>query len=185
MLNWTKIRNEYINGSISYRKLAEKHDVSFNTLKEVAIRENWFEKRKERRNKIATRTEQKTIEKISEQESDLAADIYSAANELLKKINIAIEQTDIYIEKTKTKVPKKVQNKETGEIYTAWQEDEKIKLTKKSGINIASVKQLTSALKDLQTIQFASKGEKEQEAPNINITISAATPLEEDEVEEE
>ena len=107
-LNWNKIKNEYINGHISYRKLAEKHDVSFNTLKEVAIKEKWFEKRKEQHNKIATKTEQKTAEKIAEKESDLAADIHSAATELLKKINIAIEQTDLFIEKTRIKAPTKV-----------------------------------------------------------------------------
>lgn len=184
-LNWTKIRNEYINGNISYRKLAEKHGISESNLMARAAKEKWFDKRKERRIKIQAKTEQKTIEKISDKESDLAADIYSAANELLKKLNIAIQQTDIYIEKTKTKVPKKVQDKNTGEIYTAWQEEESIRLKQKNGINVASVKQLASALKDLQSIQLAGQEAPTQETPNINITIAAATPMDEEEGDEE
>ena len=178
-VNWGKVRNEYINGNISYRKLAEKHNISFNTLKDRAVAENWFEKKKEQHNKIQIKTQQKTLEKISDQESDLAANIYSAANELLKKLNIAIEQTDLFIEKTKTRVPKKMQDKKTGEVYTAWQEEEKLRLSQKSGINITSVKQIASALRDLQTIQLAGKEEQTVESPNINITISAATPIDE------
>lgn len=178
-VNWGKVRNEYINGHISYRKLAEKHGVSFHTLKGIATEEKWFDKRKEQHEKIRTKTEQKTLEKISDQESDLAANIYSAANELLKKLNIAIAQTDMFIEKTKTRVPKKMQDKNTGEVYTAWKEEETLRLSQKSGINITSVKQIASALRDLQTIQLAGKEEQTVESPNINITISAATPIDE------
>lgn len=176
MLNWTKIRNEYINGNISYRKLAEKHGISFNTLKDRAVAENWFEKKKEQHKKIETKTQQKTAEKIAEKESDLAANIYSAANELLEKLNVAIQQTDLFIEKTKIRVPKKVRDKNTGEEYTAWHEEENIRLKKKSGINIASVKQLTSALKDLQTIQLAGQGETPQDDTTVSIIFEAATP---------
>ena len=165
--NWTKVRNEYVNGHISYRKLAEKYDISFNTLKDVALKEKWFEKRKSQHEKIATKTAQKTAEKIAEQESDLAADINSAATELLKKLNIAIAQTDLYIERTKTRVPKKVRDKKTGEEYTAWQEEESIKLTQKDGINVSSLKQLTSALKDLQSIQLGMGGDNTEDEQSI------------------
>ena len=175
-MDWNKIKNEYINGHISYRKLADKHGISFNTLKDRAVAEKWFDKKKEQHNKIEMKTQQKSVEKISDKNSDLAADIYSAATELLQKLNKAIEQTDLYIEKTKTKVPKKVQDKKTGEIYTAWREEEDIRLKKKNGINVSSVKQLASALKDLQAIQLASTGEQSQESSNINITIAAASP---------
>lgn len=175
-LNWTKIRNEYINGHISYRKLAEKHDVSFNTLKEVAIREGWFEKRKEQHNKIATKTEQKTVEKIAERESDLAANINSAANELLEKLKIAIEQTDLYIERTTTKVPKKVRDKTSGEVFTAWQQEENIRLEKKEGINLDSTLKIANALKTLQTIlPIKSKDDTPQEEAPTSIIFEAAT----------
>ncbi len=175
-VNWTKLRTEYVNGHISYAKLAEKYDVPLNTIKEKGTKEKWVEKKKKQHAIIQQKTNQKTAEKIAEQESDLAADINSAANELLKKLNIAIAQTDLYIERTKTRVPKKVRDKKTGEEYTAWQEEESIRLSQKNGINVSSLKQLTSALKDLQSIQLGAKNEGEVESPNINIMISAATP---------
>lgn len=176
MLNWAKIRNEYINGNISYEKLAKKHKVSIQAIKEKGAKEKWVAQKKEQQAKIRRKTDQKTAEKIAEKQSDLAADIQSAASELLKKLNIAIQQTDLYIEKTKKRLPKKVQNPETGETYIAYHEEENIRLSQKEGINVSSVKQLASALKDLQAIQLGSRGEQAQESPNINITIATATP---------
>lgn len=174
-MDWNKIRNEYINGNISYRKLAEKHDVSESHLMAKAAKEKWFDKRKEQRSKIQEKTEQKTAEKIAEKESDLAANIYSAANELLRKLNIAIEQTDLFIERTKIKAPTKVKDKQ-GNIRDAFMEKEEISLNQKDGINLESVRQIAGALKDLQSIQFAAQNGTAAENPNINIVISAATP---------
>lgn len=174
MANWTKIRNEYINGHISYRKLAEKHDVSFHTLKGIATEEKWFDKRKEQWEKIRTRTEQKTVEKIAEEESDLAANIHKAANELLEKLNVAIAQTDLFIEKTKIKTPTQIRDKQ-GNVHNAFMEQERIELSQKGGINVESVKQIASALRELQAIQTTSRNTGAAESPNINIRISAAT----------
>lgn len=184
-LNWTKIRNEYINGNISYRKLAEKHGIVFQTLRDRAIREKWFDKRKKQRDKISLKTEQKTAEKIAEQESDLAANIYSAANELLKKINIAIEQTDLFIEKTRIKAPTKVRDK-SGNVRDGYMEKEEVSLSKKNGINLNAVKQIASTLKELQSIHTQGKGETTApENAGINICIRAATPADMTEDEEE
>ncbi|MEE3334245.1 MAG: helix-turn-helix domain-containing protein [Ruminococcus sp.] len=60
MIDWLKLKNEYINGNISYRKLAEKYDVSFNTLKDRAKKEKWFDERKKQHNEITTKSQQKT-----------------------------------------------------------------------------------------------------------------------------
>ena len=176
MANWIKIRNEYINGNISYRKLAEKHGIVFQTLRDRAIKEKWFEKRKEQRNRISAKTEQKSAEKIAEQNADFVANLNKAANELLEKIQIAIQQTDLYIERTKMRVPQKVRDKKTGEEYTAWKEEENIRLSQKDSVNIDSVLKLTNAIKTMQSFQMGMQGEREQEAPIINITVSAATP---------
>lgn len=46
MPDWTAIREEYITGDIGLRPLAEKHGVSFNTLKDHVKREAWGEDRR-------------------------------------------------------------------------------------------------------------------------------------------
>ena len=72
-VDWLKIKTEYINGDISYRKLAEKHSIPFPTLRDRATNEGWKGQRDKQRNKVIARTEQKTIEKISEALSEEAA----------------------------------------------------------------------------------------------------------------
>jgi hypothetical protein len=66
---------------LAYRKLAAKHNISFNTLKNRAIKEKWVELRKQKENKTTT----KTIESLSDKESKQAVSIQSAADLILKR----------------------------------------------------------------------------------------------------
>lgn len=179
-MDWTKIKNEYINSNISYRKLAEKHGVNASNLMQRAAKEKWVDKRKEHQSKIQARTEQKSIEKISDKQSDLLADINSAAENLLKKIQLATEQLDMCLVKEKRKYTRQLKDPDTGKFVDINFEEERTKVDKSENnpkrINTSELKQLTSALKDLQTIKTIGEGEVTNEAPNINITISAATP---------
>lgn len=72
-VDWLAIKNDYINGGGSYRKLAEKYGVSFNTLKDKAVEEGWKKLREDQHNKTTTKTQQKTQEKIADALSDEAA----------------------------------------------------------------------------------------------------------------
>lgn len=72
-VDWLAIRNDYISGGGSYRKLAEKYGVKFSTLKDRAVSEKWKEAKTEQTNKTRTKTEQKTAEKIADALSDEAA----------------------------------------------------------------------------------------------------------------
>ena len=53
-VDWKAIKAEYIAGSIGYRKLAEKHGVSFSTLSQMAMREKWTDLRKKANYKTDT-----------------------------------------------------------------------------------------------------------------------------------
>lgn len=72
-VNWLKIRNDYINGGGSYRKLAEKYGVNKDTIALRAKAENWKGLRDIQTAKIQTDTIQKTQDKISDAISDEAA----------------------------------------------------------------------------------------------------------------
>lgn len=72
-VDWLKIKTEYINGDISYRALAKKWSVPFPTLRDRAVREFWTEAKEQQRNKVVTETAQKTADKISDNESEIAS----------------------------------------------------------------------------------------------------------------
>lgn len=72
-VDWLKLKTEYINGNISYRKLAEKHGVSASFLMQKAARERWTEQKEHQRCKTEAKTKQKAEDKISNALSDEAA----------------------------------------------------------------------------------------------------------------
>ena len=83
MIDWKKIRAEYINGGVSYRKLAEKHGVSFNTLKTRAKEEQWYDLRQQKDLKTTT----KIVESLSDKDAEKVVDIIGVADKLLEKIS--------------------------------------------------------------------------------------------------
>lgn len=179
-MDWNKIRNEYINGNISYRKLAEKHNISFQTLRDRALKEKWFDKRKEQRNKISIKTAQKTADLLAKREAERLVRISDAADRLLEKIEEATEQLDQFI------VTNKVRQKEvkyvSGKAGFGKPEKELIKevedkrIVKADHLDRLGLKQLASALKDLRDIQFKQEENAPIEKPNISINIRPATP---------
>jgi transposase-like protein len=81
-VDWKRIRAEYIAGGTSYRKLAEKHGVSFVTLSKVAKREGWSDLRRQQEYKQTT----KTVEAISSKEAKKAVDLFDIADLLADKV---------------------------------------------------------------------------------------------------
>lgn len=90
-VDWLAIKTEYINGGISYRKLAEKYGVSANTICARAKAEKWREAKEEHLYKTCTKLVQKTEEKISDALSDAAADEASIKSRIRLKIYREIE----------------------------------------------------------------------------------------------
>ena len=87
MADWQAIKTEYITTDTSYRKLAQKYGINVTTIAKTAGAENWVEERKQ----YATKTQAKTLEKISQQEANRAAKIHSVADKLLLKIEAMVE----------------------------------------------------------------------------------------------
>ena len=77
--NWIEIKNEYITSNISQRKLAEKHDIPYITLRQRAEKEKWYAEKKKNMDKVIAMTAQKTMEKISEKLADSQAESVEAA----------------------------------------------------------------------------------------------------------
>lgn len=81
-VDWKAIKAEYIAGGIGYRKLAEKHGVSFGTLSKIAMRENWTDLRK----KACEKTGTVLAETIGKRNAKKSAKIDDLVDMLLDKI---------------------------------------------------------------------------------------------------
>lgn len=91
-MDWSKIKAEYISGGTSYRKLAKKYDVSFNTLKDIAIREHWAELKEQAHNDAATRM----VSVVSKENSKIDDKYYRLVDMLLDKTEEVIVNTPIW-----------------------------------------------------------------------------------------
>lgn len=91
MADWVSIKAEYCSTDISYRKLAVKHSVSFNTLKDRAIREGWKEQRNTTHNKIATTTQQKIVASLSDDAASYAASVARLSGKAMRLVEKSMD----------------------------------------------------------------------------------------------
>ena len=87
MADWNKIKTEYITTNTSYRKLAEKYGISYQTICRRSQAERWSEQREQHTNKTVTRT----LDAISKKQVDRAANLIYVADKLLTKVNSLLE----------------------------------------------------------------------------------------------
>lgn len=84
-IDWNAIRAEYIGGGTSYRKLAEKHQVSFMVLKTRAKKEGWPGLRTQAEHKANTAAAKRVAEKAADN-ATIAADLKRSLLLRLKQI---------------------------------------------------------------------------------------------------
>lgn len=92
--NWTKIKNEYMNGGCTYQSLSEKYGVSFSTIEKRARREKWRELKAKQSETIEEKLRKKTAEKIADTESDVNAIMSRIRLKLTQKIEQAVDSME-------------------------------------------------------------------------------------------
>ena len=164
MADWQAIKTEYITTDTSYRKLAQKHGVSYQAICHRSKEEGWIADREQHTNKTVS----KAIDKISSKKVDKMARIDKLTDKLLDKLEQAIEELDLQLAKhtDKTKIIEYDNelrpDKPTREVV---HEEEKL-LEVKSIIDRQGLKQIASALKDIKEVKMlrSELDRREQEA---------------------
>ena len=91
-MDWKKINAEYIAGGTSYRKLADKYNVSRTTLERYAKNEKWAELRRQ----AEVKTEAKIINAVSEKNAKIDEKYFKLVDLLLDKAEELILTTRIW-----------------------------------------------------------------------------------------
>jgi len=86
-INWVKIENEYVTGTMSYGDIAELHGISYSCVKDHGLALGWRIKRAEYRQDCTKKTAEKTADKVSDDLSKLAEIQMKSALELAIKLN--------------------------------------------------------------------------------------------------
>lgn len=140
MEDWLKIKTEYITTDTSYRKLAEKYGVHYQTICARSKAEGWILLREQYQNRTIT----KTVEQISNKTAkQAAAKVGDLADKLLVKLEKAIDELDLQVTTHKIKT-ERGSTEETTEFRVA---------VPGGVVDRAGLRQLTGALKDLKIIK--------------------------------
>lgn len=86
-MDFTKLKREYIAGNISYRKLAEKHGISFSTLKNVALKEKWHDLKEQAKQKATT----KIVEMEADRQAQRMQRLLVVSDKLLEAVEKAVD----------------------------------------------------------------------------------------------
>ena len=89
---WDKLKAEYIASNISYRELAKKYDVSFNTLKDIAVGEQWYKLRQQAHNNATT----KIVKAVSDKNAKIDDKYFSLVDKLMEKAEETIRNTPVW-----------------------------------------------------------------------------------------
>lgn len=89
-VDYNEIRAEYIRGNLSYRKIAEKYGVPLSNLTRIAIKEKWYEQRKQAVSKATA----KFVNDTAKEMADKAFKVNQTANRLLDKIFDTLDALD-------------------------------------------------------------------------------------------
>ena len=101
-MDWKKIKAEYIKGGTSYRKLAEKYNAPFGTLRKVAAKEGW----RELRDKTRLKTDTRLTDAVSKEQADRLSRIHKVADDLLLQLESIVSEfklSDLVMDKTSLK----------------------------------------------------------------------------------
>lgn len=177
-VDWLAIRNDYINGGGSYRKLAEKYGVPLRTIAMRGKDEKWPEARAEQQNRIATKLQQKTADAIVKNEVKRAQRMMGIHDQLLDKLEQAVSELNMaqVTNKKKTKIIEyrngKRPDKPTKETVT---ENEEI-LAVSSIVDRKGLQQISLALKalwDISNEHEASRDDDDVEDDGLLAALGA------------
>ena len=87
MCDWVQIETEYVTGNDSYETLGKKHGVSRKTVGQYGGKGGWVQKRKDYQENLQAKRIQKTAEKISEDQSELAASLNRSALQFAQRVH--------------------------------------------------------------------------------------------------
>lgn len=148
-IDWISIKNEYINTTISYRKLAEKYSVSLPTVAKKSKEENWIEHREQNLHKTCTEVIQKTSAVIVKAEVNRISVLLDITDGLSLAAQKAIDQLSSILH--------------DGEIVDVGM------------IDTFKMKQIASVAKDLKEIQSALQGTTSTQDNGLNTAIEQAS----------
>lgn len=163
VIDWVQIKAEYISGTMSASKLAEKYGVSVYAIRKRSGKERWQELRKQNQSDTANKIAKKiNTEKVKKTVREIDR-VVAVASKLITKLNRAVNELDKDEELIKKKVTVKAEKSEDEKTATAEEEYRYDYAKRKTLVNTKRAAEISKSLLNVRDILADYTSEQDEE----------------------
>ena len=162
-IDWVQIKAEYISGTMSASKLAEKHGVSVYAIRKRSGKERWQELRKQNQSETANKIAKKiNTEKVKKTVREIDR-VVAVASKLITKLSRAVNELDKDEELIKKKVTVKAEKNEDEKTATAEEKYSYDYAKRKTLVNTKRAAEISKSLLNVRDILADYTTEQDEE----------------------
>lgn len=163
LIDWATVKAEYVSGTISAAKLADRYGISVSSISKKCASEHWQELRKQNQSETANKIAKKiNTEKVKKTVREIDR-VVAVASKLITKLNRAVNELDKDEELIKKKVTIKAYKSEDEAVATAEEEHSYDYAKRKTLVNTKRAAEISKSLLNVRDILADYTTEQDEE----------------------
>ena len=163
LIDWAAVKAEYVSGTMSAAKLADRYGISVSSISKKCASEHWQELRKQNQSETANKIAEKiNTEKVKKTVREIDR-VVAVASKLITKLNRAVNELDKDEELIKKKVTVKAEKSEDEKTATAEEEYSYDYAKRKTLVNTKRAAEISKSLLNVRDILADYTTEQDEE----------------------
>ena len=163
LIDWATVKAEYVSGTMSAAKLADRYGISVSSISKKCASEHWQELRKQNQSETANKIAKKiNTEKVKKTVREIDR-VVAVASKLITKLNRAVNELDKDEELIKKKVTVKAEKSEDEKTATAEEEYRYDYAKRKTLVNTKRAAEISKSLLNVRNILADYTTEQDEE----------------------
>lgn len=163
LIDWATVKAEYVSGTMSAAKLADRYGISASSISKKCASEHWQELRKQNQSETANKIAKKiNTEKVKKTVREIDR-VVAVASKLITKLNRAVNELDKDEELIKKKVTVKAEKSEDEKTATAEEEYRYDYAKRKTLVNTKRAAEISKSLLNVRDILADYTTEQDEE----------------------
>lgn len=163
LIDWATVKAEYVSGTMSAAKLADRYGISVSSISKKCASEHWQELRRQNQSETANKIAEKiNTEKVKKTVREIDR-VVAVTSKLITKLNRAVNELDKDEELIKKKVTVKAEKSEDEKTATAEEEYRYDYAKRKTLVNTKRAAQISKSLLNVRDILADYTTEQDEE----------------------
>ncbi len=163
LIDWAAVKAEYVSGTMSAAKLADRYGISVSSISKKCASEHWQELRKQNQSETANKIAKKiNTEKVKKTVREIDR-VVAVASKLITKLNRAVNELDKDEKLVKKKVTIKAYKSEDEAVATAEEERSYDYAKRKTLVNTKRAAEISKSLLNVRDILADYTTEQDEE----------------------